>query len=59
MKQFLIQFRAEYYCQGYEEAIFERLISADTFEEACNRIKKINSRDWEIGTCKDFKNLTL
>ena len=42
MKQFLIQFRAEYYCQGYEEAIFEKLISADTFEEACNKIKKIN-----------------
>lgn len=40
MKQFLIQFKAEVYCQGYEWAWLTRLVEAETFEQACDKLKK-------------------
>lgn len=59
MKQYLIGFRAEYYCQGYEWAWFERLVEANSFEEGCIKIKNMSTKDWEKGTPELFKNLTL
>lgn len=59
MKYFLVEFQAEYYCQGYETATFQRLVKADTFELACDKIKNHITRDWELSTAKDFKNLTI
>lgn len=59
MKYFLIEFKAEYYCQGYEWATFQRLVSADSFDLACDKIKDKITRDWEQGTPKDFKDLTI
>lgn len=59
MQQYLIRFRAEYYCQGYEWAWFERLIEANSYEDACKQLKTMNVRDWEINTPELFKNLTI
>ena len=59
MKQYLIQFRAEVYCQGYEWAWLERLVEADNFELACSKLKEIKTNDWEEGTPELFKNLTI
>lgn len=57
--QFLIQFDAEYYCQGYEYGTFQRLVSANSFEEAWNKVYNMETKDWEYQTPKLFKNLTL
>lgn len=59
MKQYLIRFRAEYYCQGYEYATFERLVNAFSFEDACSTLKSLKTKDWEINTPKEFVNLTI
>lgn len=59
MKQFLVEFRAEYYCQGFEWAWFQRLVSADSFDEACTKLKNMDTPDWEKGTPELFKNLSL
>lgn len=59
MKQYLISFRAEYYCQGYEWSNFMRLVSADSFEEACERLKNEKTYDWVHKTPTNFENLTL
>lgn len=59
MKQFLIGFKAEYYCQGYEWAWFQRLVQAKNYDEACKKIKDMDTPDWEKGTPKDFKNQTI
>ena len=59
MKVYLIRFRAEYYCQGFEWAWFDRLIEANTFEEACTKIYNLKTPDWELQTPQLFKNLTL
>ena len=56
MNNFLIEFRAEYYCQGYEWAWFSRLVKADTFEEACEKIKNLETNDWGKGSPQLFKN---
>ena len=59
MKQYLIRFRAEYYCQGYEWSWFERLVEAKSFEDACEKIFQLKTRDWEKGTPELFKNLSI
>jgi hypothetical protein len=59
MKEFLINFREEYYCQGYEWAWFTRFVKAHTFEEACEKIKNLKTRDWEFGTPELFKNQNI
>lgn len=59
MKQFLVQFRAEYYCQGYEWSTFQRLVKANSFDAACTIIKELDTPDWEKGTPTDFKNLNI
>lgn len=59
MKQFLIQFEAEVYCQGYEWAWLTRLVEAETFEQACDKLKKIKTFDWVKGTPQLFKNLSV
>jgi hypothetical protein len=59
MKQFLIEFRADYYCQGYEEATFQVLTFADSFEKACEKIKSTPSINYECETAHSFKNLTV
>ncbi len=59
MKQFLIEFTAEYYCQGYEDGRFTQLVTANSFEEACKIIKETKTKEWEYQTPKHFKNKTL
>lgn len=59
MKQFLIQFRAEVYCQGYEWEWLIMLVEAETFELACAKLKRMRVPDWEKGTPELFKNLTV
>lgn len=59
MKYFFIQFKAEYYCQGYEWGTFERLVEAETYEDACNKVYVAHTKDWSYKTPKEFKNLTL
>ena len=59
MKQFLIEFRAEIYCQGYEWSWLQRLVEAETFELACAKIKEMRTHEWEYQTPQLFKNLSL
>ena len=59
MKQYLIQFKAEYYCQGYEWGTFQMLVTGETFEEACDKIKRNWSNHYSSETAKDFRNLTI
>lgn len=56
---YLVEFYAEYYCQGYEWGWFQRSVNASSFDEACNKLKKLSTTDWEKGTPKYFKNLTI
>lgn len=58
MKQFLVSFQAEYYCQGYEWADYLMLVSANSFEEACEKIKNYNGK-WLNGSPQKFENLTI
>lgn len=56
MKAYLIQFDYEYYCEGYEWARGEKLlVYADSFEEACDKIKKNVMYD----NVANFKNYTV
>lgn len=59
MKQYLIEFIADYYCQGTESATFMRLVSAETFERACNKIQNQQTNDYFKGTCSRFRDLTI
>lgn len=59
MKTFLIQFKADYWCQGYEEATFTYLVHAQNFENACEKIKHFETDDFEADTARSFKNLTI
>ena len=53
MKMYLIEFRATYYCQGWEWAWFTKLVYANSYEEAIEKVKKVHS------DAKDFKNQTI
>lgn len=59
MKQFLVKFQAEYYCQGYEYCWFTKLITATSFEAACGVIKHLTTKEWELGTPRYFINETI
>lgn len=54
MKQyFLIRFRYEHYCQGYEWVTETALVKDHTFERACAKI----GRKYE--NAQEFENLTI
>lgn len=55
----LVSFTAEYYCQGYEWGLFQRLVYAHSFDEACHKIKYCDIDLWMKNSPKDFKNLTI
>lgn len=55
MRYFLVDFRYEYYCQGYEWTRGQVLVEASTFESACDKIRQ--STDY-MSAC-DFVNKTL
>jgi len=59
MKYFLVQFKAEYYTQGYEWATFQLLVKADDYQAAIYRIKHTKTERYDCGTAKDFINLTI
>lgn len=59
MKQFLVEFRAQTYCQGFEWSWLQRLVEAESFEHACIIIKKLKTDDWEYNSPQLFKNLTI
>jgi hypothetical protein len=60
MKSFLIEFRAEYYCQGFEWGTFTVLVQeARNFKHACDQIKTTGSAHYECNTARDFKNYTI
>jgi hypothetical protein len=52
LKQYLVTFTYDAYCQGYEEATEDRLVYASSFEQACNVIKLdfLNARDFQNST---------
>ncbi|MEO6303841.1 MAG: hypothetical protein ABIP51_11785 [Bacteroidia bacterium] len=56
---FLIEFTAEYYCQGYEIGTYQRLVYANSYEEACDKISKLTDEEWLYKTAIKFKNLTI
>ncbi len=56
---YLVQFEAEYYCQGVEWATFTRLVYSESFKQASDRIKRLRTTDWELNSPKNFKNLTI
>ena len=53
LKQYLVTFTYDAYCQGYEEATENRLVYASTFDQACNVIKL------SFYNARDFQNSTL
>ena len=57
--QFLIRFEAEYYCQGFEYGWFTKLVTASSFEKACERLKTFHTSEWKLGTPRNFKDETL
>ena len=59
MKQYLIKFQAQYYCQGYEWGEFTMLVSADSFEDACKKLREYHTGRWERKTIKDIINCTI
>jgi hypothetical protein len=55
MEYFLISFKYEHYCQGYEWDTTQVLVKASTFEYACAKIES----DTEYESACNFINLTL
>ena len=55
MHYYLVEFRYEHYCQGYEWATTHVLVQAYSFKHACAEIEQ--SSDY-MSAC-DFKNKTL
>lgn len=53
MKQYLIRFVYDFYCQGYEDATETVLVRAGTYQEACRKISVA------YRNARDFFNLTL
>ena len=54
MNQYLITFQAEYYCQGWEYAWFTKLVTANSYEEAVEKIKT-HTKEWDGKTARYFK----
>jgi hypothetical protein len=50
---FLISFTYDFYCQGIEPAQEYCLVHANSYQEACGKIKE------QFDNARDFKNLTL
>jgi len=59
MKSYLIQFKAEYSCQGWEEADFIYLVYAQSYDNAIEKIKHYSGEEFEGDTARNFKNLTI
>lgn len=55
MKAYLISFRAKVYCQGWSNEYIILLVYANTFGEACVKVK--NSMDYRNPDY--FQNLTI
>ena len=55
MHYFLIEFRYEYYCEGYEYTRGTLLVESDTFENACEVIRA----DGEYMNACNFINRTM
>jgi hypothetical protein len=55
---FLIRFKYDYYCQGYEEEYESMLVYASTYEEACEKIKNCTF-PVTYNNPRQFINLTL
>lgn len=53
MKYYLIRFKYDHYCQGYEEEYETVLVRESTFEFACKSIKA------KYENARDFENLTI
>jgi len=56
MNIYLISFRYEYYCQGYEWTTETLLVKAVTFEDAC---RKIQADNFEYRNARSFVNKTI
>jgi hypothetical protein len=52
LKAYLVTFTYDAYCQGYEEATEDRIVYANTFEQACNviRMNFCNARAFQNST---------
>lgn len=61
MNYYLIKFKASYYgwYNKTEDVELTRLVSSTSFVEACEKIRKSNTLDWEYESPWDFENLTL
>lgn len=59
MELYLISFKAEYYCQGWDIGDFTMLVKALSYEKACDKIKRHKTNKWEVNTPTNFTNLTI
>ena len=60
LKNYLIRFTYDHYCQGYEDAVETVLVrNVPSFEAGCNRIKLYSSLCGEYRNARDFHNLTI
>jgi hypothetical protein len=59
MNFYLIEFRYDHYCQGYESASTYELVNADSFISACEILKRRfkNARDFQNHTISPFGTL--
>lgn len=53
MKYFLIRFKYDHWCQGYEDAYETVLVKETTFDFACRSIKA------KYRNAREFENLTI
>lgn len=56
--QYLIYCDYDYYCQGMEKASGYRLVVAETFEHACNKLYAMTD-GFNFSNPRNFKNMTI
>jgi len=60
MKDYLIKFDYDYYCQGYEKDTISVLVRANNFEEAIEKIKTEEKyQECLYAHARNFVNLTI
>lgn len=53
MEYYLIRFKYDHYCQGYEDAHETVLVEETSFDDACEKIQQ------KYRNAREFENLTL
>jgi hypothetical protein len=58
MRYWLIEFQARW-LGDYSWETYTRLVTGDTFEDACKKLEKVRGEEWEKGSPVNFINKTI